>query len=146
MAHEVLEDMVYSFKVPMWHNIAPPSETESTAIEILDNNFHGGFELILRPITVTLNDEEKETGDFALVRSRTSNVDSKEMVFGYCSEKYHPLQPREIATVFDTNVKKPVETMGFLKDGKDMFISFRMPKFSVVKDDELEMFGIIRSG
>lgn len=146
MAHQILENMVYSFKVPMWHNLAKPSDIESSAVEILDRDFHGGFEILLRPVTVEINGEKQETGDFALVRGKTSASDSKEVLFGYCSERYKPLQPREIAQVYDFNVLKPVETMAFLQDGKDMFISFKMPSFEVVKDDELNMFGIIRSG
>jgi hypothetical protein len=146
MSHEVLEDMVYSFKIPMWHNLTEPSQVESTAVEVLDRDFGGGFELLLRPVTVLLNDEFKETGDFALVRSKTNKVDSKEVLFGYCTERYQPLQPRQIAEVYDSRVGKIVETMGFLYEGKEMFISFNMPSFEVVKDDELKMFGIIRSG
>jgi hypothetical protein len=86
MSHEVLENMAYSYKIPMWHNLAKPSEIERTAIEVLDNDFNGGFELILRPVTILLNDEFKETGDFALVRSKTKKSDSKEVLFGYCTE------------------------------------------------------------
>ena len=146
MSHEVLEDMVYSYKIPMWHNLAEPSQVEKTAIEILDNNFNGGFELILRPVTVLLNDEFNETGDFALIRSKTAKADSKELLFGYCSERYKPLQPREICQVFDLKVKKPAESAGFIFEGKEMFISWKMPSFEVVKDDELQLYGIIKSG
>ena len=146
MSHEVLEDMVYSYKIPMWHNLAEPSQKEMTAIQILDENFGGGFELLLRPVTVMLNDEFKETGDYALIRSKTHKAESKELLFGYCTGRYKPLQPREIAQVFDDRICKFVETMGFLYEGKEMFVSFAMPSFEVVKDDELKMFGIIRSG
>jgi len=146
MSHNVLEDMVYSYKVPMWHNLTKPFDVEKTAVQILNDDFHGGFEILLRPVTVLLNGEEQETGDFAVVRSKTQNEESKEILFGYCSERYQPLQPHEIAEVFDSSVKKPAESMGFLFNGKDMFISFKMPSFEVVKDDELEMFGIIKSG
>jgi hypothetical protein len=146
MAHQILEDMVYSFKIPMWHNLAKPSEVESSAIEILDRDFHGGFELFLRPVTVTLNDSAVETGDFAVVRGKTNSADSKEIIFGYCTERYKPLQPRDICDVFDLKTGKKVETMAFLSEGKEMFISFKMPSFEVVKDDTLEMFAIIRSG
>ena len=146
MGHEVLEDMVYSYKIPMWHNLTDPSEVEQTALEVLDERFHGGYEVVLRPVTVLLNGENSERGDYALIRTKTADPDSKEIIFGYCSERYKPLQPREICETYDINVKKPVESMAFLSEGKEMFISFQMPSFEVVKDDELKLYGIIRSG
>jgi hypothetical protein len=146
MSHEVLEDMVYSYKIPMWHNITEPCQDENTAVEVLNNKFHGGFLLHLRPVTVELNGEDQETGDLALVRGKTSSDDSKEMIFGYCSERYKPLQPYQIAEVFDLNVKAPVETMAFIFEGKEMFISWKMPGFDVKVGDELQLFGIIKSG
>jgi hypothetical protein len=93
-----------------------------------------------------LNDSPAETGDYAVVRGKTSDPNSKEMIFGYCTERYKPLQPRDICEVFDLKTGKKAETMAFLSDGKEMFISFKMPSFEVVKDDTLDMYAIIRSG
>lgn len=145
MAHNIHGKMVYSFKQPMWHNITKPSEVEMTAEEVLDQRFSGGFSIELRPITVSLNGEQENTGDYAIVRNK-SPYDPKEVVFGYCSDRYQPLQPRDIATSFDANVLQPAETMAFLGKGEEMFISWRMPSFEVVSGDEVEMYGIVRSG
>jgi hypothetical protein len=147
MAANIMENrMFYSAKSPAWHGLGKISMINSTAEKVLDDDFDGGFTVETRPVTVMLNGEQQEVGDYAIVRSVTSADDSKEVVFGYCSEKYHPIQPREIAQVFDTNVNKYVETMGFLGDGNDMFVSWAMPTFEVVKGDEVNMYGIIRSG
>jgi hypothetical protein len=68
MAHKIKGKMVYSFEKPMWHNITEPSLVPMGAVEILDGKFDGGFPIHLRPVTVELNAEPTETGDFAIVR------------------------------------------------------------------------------
>lgn len=145
MSANIHGTMVYSFEKPMWHNITEPSLVEMTAEEILDDRFGGGFEIFLRPVTVELNGAPAETGDLAIVRG-VSPADPKEVVFGYCTERYHPLQPREVAQSFDTNVHQHAETMAFLGNGNDMFISWKMPSVNVKVGDEVEMYGIVRTG
>ena len=146
MAHNIKGKMVYSFEKPMWHNITEPSLVPMTAEEILDSpNFGGGYEMMTRPVTVELNGEQVETGDFAVVRG-TSQDDPVERVFGYCTERYHPLQPRDVAHSFDVNVNQPAETMAFLGKGERMFISWKMPSFEVVKGDQIDMYGIVSTG
>ncbi|GEM_PF-3224633 len=145
MAANIFGKMVYSFEKPMWHSITEPSLIPMSAEEIMNNRFGGGFGIFLRPITVELNNEQVETGDFAIVRGK-SGYDNKEIVLDYCTERYHPLQPIDVARSFDTNVQEPAETMAFLKEGNDMFISWKMPSFEVLKGDEVQMYGIVRTG
>jgi hypothetical protein len=144
MAANVYKRMVYSYLAPMWHAITEPSQKKMTAEEILLEKFQGGFPVDMRPITVTLNGVQVETGDFAIVRG-TSPSEFKEVVFGYATNRFHPLQPRDIAQSFDMNVCQPAETMAFLGEGQEMFISWVMPKFEVL-GDEIEMYGIVRCG
>lgn len=145
MSSDIHGQMVYSFEKPMWHNITAPSEIPMGAEEILDGRFGGGFDIFLRPVEIELNDERQETGDFAIVRGRSPYEDT-ERVFGYCSERYTPLQPREVCRSFDNSVLEPAETMAFLGHGEDMFISWKMPSFDVRVGDEVESYGIVRTG
>lgn len=145
MADRILERMVYSYRQPMWHNITEPSLVPMAAEEILDNRFGGGFAVETRPITLTLNGEPIETGDFGIVRGPTPE-DPSEVVFGYCTDRYHLLQPRTVTQLFDQNVMEPAETMGFLGKGEEIFISWVMPTFEVVKDDPLDVYGIVKGG
>lgn len=137
--------MVYSFEKPMWHNLVEPSLVPMGAEEILDQNFQGGFAVETRPVTVHLNGGDVETGDFAVVRT-ASPYDPEEVVFGYCTDRYTPLQPREVAQSFDMNVLEPAETMAFLGRGEQMFISWKMPAFEVGVGDLVELFGIVKTG
>jgi len=145
MAHEIYEKMFYSYKQPAWHGINEPSQVPMAAEAILDEKFQGGFNIALRPIVLKLNGLDVETGDFGIVRE-TSSFDAEEVVFGYCSSRFHPLQPRDVCKTFDANVKEPAETMAFLKRGEDMFISWVMPTQEIVKGDEVQMYGIVRTG
>lgn len=141
---DIYEKMFYSFIAPAWHAIREPSLVEKTAVEIIDDECQGAFKIENRPVTVTLNGVPTETGDFAIVRC-ASEADPNEIVFGYCSERYHPLQPIEVAELFDAHVCEPAETLAFLGKGEEMFISWKMPDFEVVKE-VIRMYGIVRAG
>lgn len=145
MPAEIYEKMFYSFQEEAWHAIRKASQVEKSAVRVIDEDCWGAFRIENRPVTVTLNGEPTETGDFAIVRC-SSKADPEEIVFGYCTERYHPLQPREVAEIFDANVCQPAETLAFLGKGENMFISWRMPEFEVRVGDEVRMFGIVRTG
>lgn len=145
MSDNIYKKMVYSRGIPMWHNITPPSEVDMTATQVLNEKFNGGFPVILRPVYVELNGEQVETGDFAIVRGKGRDG-SPEVKFGFCSQHYLPLQPVDVAKTFDENVQEFAETMAFLGDGNDMFISWKMPSYEVISGDEIQMYGIVRTG
>lgn len=145
MSANIHGQMVYSFEKPMWHNITDPSMEPLTAEEVYDKRFGGGFSIELRPITVTLNGVATETNHYAIIRG-ISPADPTEIVLDYCTERYHPLQPREVAQIFDANVCEPAETMAFLGHGEDMFISWKMPGIQVGVSDGMDMYGIVRTG
>jgi hypothetical protein len=144
MAANIYEKMFYSFKEEAWHAIRKASQVAKSAVRVIKEDCFGAFTLENRPVTVTLNGVPTETGDFAIVRC-ASQADPEEVVFGYCTERYHPLQPLEVAEIFDANVCEPAETLAFLGKGQEMFISWVMPEFEVVKE-VIRMFGIVRAG
>lgn len=145
MSANIHGKMVYSFEKPMWHNITEPSLVPMSAEEIMDKRFGGGFPIHVRPAIVELNGEPTETGDYAIVRGK-SPYDQREVVFGFCSGRYLPLQPIDVARSFDKNVCEPVETMAFLGKGEQMFISWKMPSCEIRVGDQVDMFGIVRTG
>jgi hypothetical protein len=144
MTANIYEKMFYSFKEEAWHAIRKASQIAKSAVQIIKEDCFGAFTLENRPVTVTLNGVPTETGDFAIVRC-ASVANPSEVVFGYCSEKYHPLQPIQVAEIFDANVCQPAETLAFLGQGEDMFISWKMPDFDIV-GDLYRLFGIVRTG
>jgi hypothetical protein len=144
MAHNIFQDRFYSNRQKAWHGIGYVSETDQTGIEAL-TAIGGGYYFEKRPLTVTLNGKAIETEDFAIVRSPLPD-DPTERIFGYATKRYTILQPLEVIELFDEKVKEPVETLGFLGKGERMFMTWKMPKFDVVKDDTVELFGTIVVG
>jgi hypothetical protein len=145
MSANIHGKMVYSFEQPMWHNITEPSKEALSAVEVYDMRFGGGFTIELRPITITLNGKNADTNRYGIVRT-ASPYDPQERLLDVCTERYHPLQPREVAEIFDANVCEPAETMAFLGHGEDMFISWVMPEHEVRDGDGVKFYGIVRTG
>jgi hypothetical protein len=145
MAHNIHGKMVYSFEQPMWHAITEPSDEKLTAVEVFEKKFGGGYGIVLRPVSIELNKETQETGDFAIVRTPTP-YDNKEVVFGYCSEHFTPLQPVQIAEKFDYHVAQHPETIGALGNGEEMFFTWKLPSFEVLAGDPVDMYGCVKSG
>src|SRR4030042_6308956 len=91
--------MFYSLRKPAWHALREPSQVDKSAERVIKEEFRGGFSIENRPVSVFLNGKMVETGDFAIVRC-ASVADPNEIVFDYCTEKYHPLQPVQVAEIF----------------------------------------------
>jgi len=126
------------------------SNEPQSAEEIINVKFNGAFPIHLRPVYVELNGQMQEkTKDFAVVRG-ASVADPVELVLDYCSDRYQPLQPIDVAKSFDENVGEPAETLAFLGNGRELFISWVLPKIEINlvdgKIDELQMFAIVKTG
>ena len=145
MSANIHGEMVYSFEQPMWHGITEPSIVPMSAEEVMNDKFGGGFEVFTRPITLELNGEQVETGDFGVVRGK-SPYDQNEVVLGYCTDRFHPLQPMDVAKRFDESVNQHVETIGVLGKGEQMFVTWKLPSIEVVKDDAIDLFGCVKVG
>jgi hypothetical protein len=137
--------MVYSSKLPMWHGLGTVNDAEQSAEQTMNETFLGGFPIELRQYSYPLNGAVIEDGDCVIVRGRCA-YSPLEVKLGVCTSRFHPLQPAEVAKCYDENVNQPVETMGFLGQGEDMFISWKMPSFEVKVGDELKLFGVVRTG
>lgn len=144
MAHEIFERSAYSRMQPMWHGLGVVSQKAQTAVEAMTEHFEGGFDVILREINYILNGEENPTGDYAVIRGAYGESEEKKLAF--CTDRYHPLQPIEVAHCFDENVGEPIETMAFLRDGAQMFISWSMPETEIEAGDPVELYGITDVG
>ena len=145
MAHEIAQKCVYSRTQPMWHGITEPSMTDMSAEDIINSKWNKGFSIRLEPVTVNLNGVPTMVNDSRAIVRSAFGEDNEEKVFAYVTEDYLPLQPIDVAKSFDSNVKQPAETQAFLREGREMFISWKMPDFDVVKET-LQLYGIVRCG
>lgn len=159
MAHNIKGTMFYSFVKPAWHALREPFMTPHTAEEALTEiapavevGGEPGFTVTLRaPKLAVLTDgvmEEKELeGQNFIVRGPMFEDPNEAIYPGSVSERFHPLQPIEICRAYDSNVKRPIETMAFLgSKAESMFISWELPEFAVKENDVLKLFGVIKAG
>lgn len=144
MAHNIFGGRFYGNRVPAWHKLGVVSEKDQNAVEAL-TAIGGGYWFEKRPVTVMLNGNPTETGDWAIVRSPLPD-DAEERVFGYTTDRYELLQPLDACELFDAKVKQPVETMGMLGKGERMFITWKMPSFDVVSGDAVNTYGFVALG
>ena len=146
MSDGLYNRMAYSYMKQMWHRMGIVSETPRTAGEVMTDEWSGGFPIITRPVTVSLNGEETVWKNmYAIIRGKYAG-DQTEEILGHCTGQYKPLQPADIADTFDQRVNEYCETMGILHSGKEMFISWKMPEVDLVSGDKYEMYGIVRVG
>ena len=103
-----------------------------------------------RPVTVLLNGEQTETNDFAVVRSAfPDKPEDKERILGFVKKGYQILHPDEICQVFDEKIGVPVDTMGWTGNGKDLFITWKLPDLMVTTkrgNDQIALRGMMSSG
>jgi hypothetical protein len=142
MSANLFNNRFYGNREPAWHNLGIVSDVEHNAQETLA--ILGSYWIDKRPVTIFMNGEAVETGDFALVRSAVPD-DPRELNFGYCTKWYNVVQPDQIASLFDDNVKVCVETMGMLGSGEKIFLTWTLPSLDV-KGDEVKTYGFVACG
>jgi len=145
MGHEIAQKCVYSRTIPMWHALVEPSTVDMSAQDIIVKKWNGGYTMRLEPVTMTLNGVPTLVNDSRGIVRSPFGEDKNDMVFAFVTEDYLPLQPLDVAKKFDECVKEPAETAAFLRDGREMFISWKMPDFEAAKEN-LKLYGIVRCG
>lgn len=78
------------------------------------------------------------TPAYGLVRGPVKD-DPQEAYFGTVSNDYNLVTPQEFCRLWDERTRKSVETMMALKGGKQLVITARLGRFSIL-DDEIENY------
>jgi hypothetical protein len=122
-----------------WHNRGFVDDVEHTASEAFDliGRYHV-LKLPLQTIATRQDGTHVPTPYFGLVRGPIPE-DPQENVFGVVSGQYMLVTPDEFVDLWDARVRRPVETMLALKDGKQFIITTKLPGFNV-RGDEIENF------
>lgn len=129
-----------------WHGLGGFTGAQ-TACETMDRYADGIPHYEKRSLFMADDDGKMiDTETFGLVRCATK--DSPSSLIGNCAAEYNLVQPIDLAQAFDANVRQPIETLGFLSDGKYMFFTWELPKSRIVvgKDDESKVFGTVMAG
>lgn len=143
MAHNLFGNRFYGHRQPAWHKLGLVTQEDMSGVDAL-TALGGGYYFEKRPVTVLMNGQMSETGDYALIRSAVVD-DPMERNFGYVTKRYNIIQPLEICEIFDQNVNKPVETLGMLGKGERLFLTWELPTIDV-KGDEVKQYGFTAIG
>ena len=121
-----------------WH-LKDLNFQESTSAREALEAMGGGHKIELRKIAVWMNGTYQEVpGEFGIVRV----TKDEEMFFKeYVTNRFHSFNPEDICKTFDEKVMKSIASLGFIQEGKKMFLAWPMKSFDVVKGDEIKMFG-----
>jgi hypothetical protein len=141
--HNLFGERFYGHRIPAWHSLGLTTQEDMTAVEALIA-LGGGYYFEKRPVTVSLNGNDQETGDFAIVRSATPD-DATERIFGYVTKQYNIIQPLRICEIFDVSTNQPVETLGMLGKGEKIFLTWKLPDMNI-KGDILNLYGFVAAG
>lgn len=122
-----------------WHMKGFTDDLEHTASEAFDLIGHYNvMKLPLQTVATRQDGTHVPTPYFGLVRGPVPE-DPQEQVFGVVSDDYRLVTPQDVVDLWDDRIRKPVETMMALKDGRVFVVTCRLPKFDV-RGDEIENY------
>ena len=140
MPAELFGDRFYGGRgLAAWHNRGFVDDLEHTASEAFDLiGRYNVMKLPLQTVATRQDGTHIATPAYGLIRPPVAD-DPVEHYFGTVSDQYKLVTPAEIVDMYDERIRRPVETMLALKDGKQFVITTKLPKFDV-RGDEIENF------
>jgi hypothetical protein len=128
MAHNIFNERFYSLRQPAWHGLGTIGEAEQTATEIFN---------AMQPYIVTLEPVFTKVGKIKL--QLPNNVITRHPIpddpnfrsFGIVGPDYTMVDPLRTCEIWDEATQKSVETLGVLGQGESIFITTKLPSFSI---------------
>lgn len=126
MAHQI--ESFVTANVPAWHQLGTVLPGAFTAQEAMSYGHLGGWNVRKSPLIVA------ETGEpapdaYATIRDNPLTPGQVD-VLGIVGSQYHPVQNEEMSDILDTLVDESgavFDTAGSLRDGKQVFLTMKMP-------------------
>ena len=131
MAHEIFGERYLNHREPAWHGLGL-TITDGRKLGACDAfKLMGEYDIRMEPLYMA-NGAAVERQ--AIVRNATSKGEA-EAVLGTVGMEYRPIGPLATCLAYDEAVGQPVETIGALRDGAVLFITVKLPNWSVAGDD-----------
>jgi len=131
--HNLFGERFLSKRVPPWHRLGQITESDMGAAAAFEKV--GSYTVGLRNLRLT---DGTAIDQKAIVRGKTKD-DPHRRVFNVVSSKYHLLAPQDFCDIWDNKVGRPVETLGVLGQGENIFITTKMPGMDI-HGDEIENY------
>lgn len=125
---------------PAWHNLGINSLEPITALEAL--NRIGKYTVYKAPLTATVSDGEMLEVPYSIITCAPTKDRPEAITFGApVSNDYELIDPEEACRIWDECVTQPIETLGVLKEGAELFISAKIKSIDVL-GDQVDMFQV----
>lgn len=132
MGHNIFNERFYSLRQPAWHGLGTVSEVEKSASEAF--NGMNPYIVSTEPMFTEFDGTKVETGYRSIIRHPLPD-DPQPIVLGIVGPDYKLVDPLRTCEIFDEAVQQPVETLGVLGRGDTLFMTTKLPSFSIKGDD-----------
>lgn len=148
MAHEIEQfadgsAAFVSARTDAWHRLGTTLPDTFTAEQAMETAHLGGWNVRKSPLHTTIEGQTLEVpGAYATVRThpKTGQPD----VLGYVGAQWQPVQNEELCDFLDVLVDESgahFETAGSLRDGKNVFITMKLPQtMTIAGTDNLDLY------
>lgn len=135
--HNIWSERFYGNRKPGWHGIGTVNDEEQSAVETLE--MLGNYEVGSVPLYYMVGKKRVDSGYRAVLREPTDD-DPEFRMFGAPVKDYHVFTPMMAAQMWDDKTGAPVETMGHLGKGEEIFITAKLPTMIVAGKDEVQNY------
>lgn len=135
MSHEIYKNKFVSLRQPAWHELGHVIQEEIGAVEAASRV--NGVPFVYTEEVRTVSG--LYTGSKAIIgleQNEKTNNDIR-TVYSVVSKDYHEITHQHFLEAWDRATHAHVETLGLLYDGSTMFLTTKLPGFSV-KGDEIQ--------
>lgn len=142
MSHEIFGNRFLSYRQPAWHGLGlvvnEPVGARAAYTKL------GPYEVQLADLVARVDGTEVPVPEHKAVLRSATQDDPRPRVFGVVRGEYTLITPTELADIWDEFVCRPVETIAALQHGAVMFISTKLPSFSV-RGDEIDDYLLVHN-
>ena len=130
MSHEIFGERYLNHRQPAWHGLGLTiTDRQVGACDAL--KLMGPYDIHMEPLFMKDGTAVERQ---AIVRDATDKGEAAK-VLGTVGMEYRPIGPLATCLAYDEAVGQPVETIGALRDGAVLFITVKLPNWSVAGDE-----------
>lgn len=125
---------------PAWHSLGINSLEPITALEAL--NRIGKYTVYKAPLIATVGDGQQLEVPYSIITCAPTKDRPTVTTFGApVSNDYELIDPEEACRIWDECVTQPIETLGVLKEGAELFISAKIKSIDIL-GDQVDMYQV----
>lgn len=133
MAHELFGERFGDARQPAWHGLGQVFNKKMSAAKAFDAI--GRYEVELKPLTYEFDKKTRiQVPNQAIVRMPTEDSPAPHLL-GVVGKDYHLITPDDVVSIYDEQVAKPVETIGVIQEGANLFLTTQLPKIGIRGDE-----------